>query len=241
MTRITHGVVLGVLLSTLGCAAPPSASLSRDALFDLKGIVAESSTCTDPMTCQAFGYSEFAGTKVNNASVETKVPVAKQDLIVSKQIVKLSVTQWGGALFNYIALVGPNPGSGAEVIVLLEQSDPTIELATDGWALLAGNLPRAKSDWVSGGSDGSTIVLHRVDGDLQRFFFLEGATDVKATVSCLYSPNTRVLDTPGTYVDILPGCNFDPLPPGSSKDIGTAPQPVKDFIDYVTAAAEAAD
>lgn len=243
MTRITIVAALGVLLGSLGCATTPDPPHFREAtFFDLKGIVAESATCTDPPTCKAFGFSKFEKTKVNNVSVKSRMPVATQDLIMSKQIVKLSVTRGGSAFFNYIALMGPNPGSNANVIGLLEQSDPTIKLATEGWVLIAGSLPRAKSDWVSGGADGSTIVLHKVGGNLQRFFYLEGATGVTATVSCLRDPTkTRDLATPGTYINILPGCMFDPPGAGSSFDIGTAAQEVRDFVDYVKAAAEAAD
>lgn len=243
MTRMTFGAALGVLLGSLGCTTTPGRPLPiNPTFFEFQGIVAESATCTDPPTCKAFGFSRFEKTRVNNVSIRAKVPVAAQELIMSEQIVSLSVMQGGSSFFHYNALMGPNPGSGQPVVGRLEHSDPTIELSTVGWVMVAGTLPRAKSDWVSGGADGSTIAIHRVSGNLQRFFYLEGATGVTATVSCLRDPTkTRDLTTPGTYIDILPGCVFDPPAIGSSKDISSAVLEVKNFVAYVRAAAEATD
>lgn len=255
MTRFHLRVSTLLLLGSLGCATTPKGggmAVEQAAVVEddsasvpkirVLGILAESSACTNPLKCTAFGYTDFDLTTVSNGPIGPTVPPSPGQPIVTRQIVKISIAQTvAKKTFKYDAFLGPNPGSSKDVRGWLKNSEPTIVLDTDGWVLLAGAQPRVKSDWVSAGADGSTIVLHREDGDLQRFFYLDGGTNVKATVSCIEDPTkTRELGTPGTYINILSGCVFEPPGKGESFDIAIAALEVKDFVKYVKAVKKAA-
>jgi hypothetical protein len=134
---------------------------------------------------------------------------------------------------EWTACAGPNPGQAGPAELTLTRDPSPALLIIRGWVYISGKWPTGKSERVTAGGTGTTILVQHegpAGGGTHRAFYWTGNWPTKVLATLDQKPaTTKALTSAGSYFEVGPG-NVD-LPPATS--VNDAPPNVAALIEHV--------